>query len=251
MIAKRVNGTQHAPGDVAPVMGELVAAKLEAPCVRPGVVARPRLIDALDASGGVGVTVVGAPTGYGKTLLVAAWCADVVQRGAQAAAWLSLAATENDPGLLMRYLIGALRHAGLQVGERAAVMVRVAGASPFACMRSLLNDLAGLPERATLVLDDYHVITEVVCHELIGLLVDHGDRVLRVIFCTRADPPLALGSLRAGGQLSEIGADDLRFSLDEAAQLLLRASDGLKLDRESVATLTARTEGWPRLSRSS
>jgi LuxR family maltose regulon positive regulatory protein len=157
------------------------------------------LIDALDASGGAGVTVGCAPTGYGKTLLVAAWCADLVERGAQAPAWLSLAATENDPRLLMAYPIGALRHAGLEVGERAAVMVRVPGAIPFACMRSLLNDLAGLSERPTLVLDDYHVITEAVCHELIGLLVDHGGRLLRVIVCTRDDPPLVLGSLRAGG----------------------------------------------------
>jgi LuxR family maltose regulon positive regulatory protein len=156
-----------------------------------------------------------------------------------------LAATENDPGLLMRYLIGALRHAGLEVGECAAVMVRVPGASAFACMRSVLNDLAGLPQRPTLVLDDYHVITAAVCHELIGLLVDHGDRLLRVIFCTQADPPLALGSLRAAGQLSELRADDLRFSSDEAAQLLLSGSDALKLHRDSVATLTAQTEGWP------
>jgi LuxR family maltose regulon positive regulatory protein len=100
-----VNATQHALGDVAPVMGALVAAKLAPPRVRAGVVARPRLIDALAASGGAGVTVVCAPTGYGKTLLVAARCADLVERGAQAPASLSLAATENDPGLLMAYLI--------------------------------------------------------------------------------------------------------------------------------------------------
>lgn len=239
-----VKGTGHVPGDAASVVGDLVAAKLVAPRVRAGFVARPRLIEALDAGSGVGVTLVGAPTGYGKTLLVAAWCADLVERGAQPAAWLSLAATENDPGLLMRYLIGALRHAGVAVGERASLMVQVPGANPFAWMHSVLNDLAALRQAPTLVLDDYHVITEPVCHELMQLLLDHGTGFLRVIFCTQANPPFALGSLRAAGQLAEIRVDDLRFRPHEAAQLLLSGSQGLQLDHDTVATLAARTEGW-------
>ncbi|MCA1699486.1 MAG: LuxR C-terminal-related transcriptional regulator [Actinobacteria bacterium] len=229
---------------MAPVICELMAAKLAPPRVRPGVVARPRLIDALDAGASCAVTVVCAPAGYGKTLLVAAWCADRAKRGAAPVAWLSLATTENDPGLLLRYLIGALRRADVEVGERAAMMVQVPGASPLACMHSLLNDLAALPQRPTLVLDDYHVITEPVCHELMAMLVDHGDRVLRVMFCTQAEPPIALGSLRAAGQLSELRAHDLRFSVREAAELVRRAGDGLQLDHDTVAMLAARTEGW-------
>ena len=59
----------------------------------------------------------------------------------------------------------------------------------------------------------------------------------------RADPPLPLARLRAGGQLAELRAADLRFSAEEAATLL-RESAGADLPAAAVAALAARTEGW-------
>ena len=69
--------------------------------------------------------------------------------------WLSLAPTENDPALLTRYLIGALRRADAAIGERAETMLQVPGASPIAWMHSLVNDLAAVKPEITFVLDDY------------------------------------------------------------------------------------------------
>src|SRR5690349_11775209 len=98
-----------------PVAEELVATKLTPPSVRDGYVARGRLLDALTTGHQQRLTLVGAPTGYGKTMLVAAWCEQRAQRGDRAIAWLSLDATENDPALLTRYLIGALRRSGAEL----------------------------------------------------------------------------------------------------------------------------------------
>ncbi len=74
-------------------------------------------------------------------------------------------------------------------------------------------------------------------------LLDHAPPSLHVIICTRADPPIALGSLRAAGQLAEIRTADLRFTAPEAAELLV-AAEGLRLDDDAVGSLAARTEGW-------
>jgi LuxR family maltose regulon positive regulatory protein len=49
--------------------------------------------------------------------------------------------------------------------------------------------------------------------------------------------------LRAGNQLTEIRAHDLRFSADEAAAFLTQVM-GLDLSAEQVTMLEARTEGW-------
>ena len=64
-----------------------------------------------------------------------------------------------------------------------------------------------------------------------------------LVICTRADPGLRLGRLRASGRLAEIRADDLNFTLDEAATLLSRVD--VVLSGDSLVRLVDRTEGWP------
>jgi len=67
--------------DAAPQMvaDELLATKLAPPSVHTGYVPRQRLVDALRAGRDRRLTVVDAPTGYGKTMLVAAWCAEIAR----------------------------------------------------------------------------------------------------------------------------------------------------------------------------
>jgi LuxR family maltose regulon positive regulatory protein len=223
-----------------PIAQELIATKLTPPSVRAGYVPRRRLMDAMTAGSSLRLTLVSAPTGYGKTMLVAAWCAELGQRRI---AWLSLAATENDPALLTRYLIGALSRAVGSIGRAAETMLQVPGASPVAWMGSLVNDLVAAAADITLVLDDYHLVTDPACQAVLQFLIDHAPASLHLIVVTRADPSLALGSLRAGGQLAEIRASGLRFTAEEAA-LLLVGAEGLELDHDAVASLAARTEGW-------
>ena len=151
-----VSGHRSAP---PPVTEELVATKLSPASVRAGSVTRRRLMDALSLGSQRRLTLVDAPTGYGKTMLVAAWCAQRLDARVRAVSWLSLSAADNDPMLFARYLIGALQGAGL-VSERPAPMLDAPETSPTAWMRLLVNELAKASEEVTLVLDDYHVITE-------------------------------------------------------------------------------------------
>jgi LuxR family transcriptional regulator, maltose regulon positive regulatory protein len=65
---------------------------------------------------------------------------------------------------------------------------------------------------------------------------------LRVLVITRKDVRLGLHRLRPEGELTELRADDLRFTLDEARALLYTA--GVELPEPALATLVQRTEGW-------
>ena len=157
-----------------------------------GSIART-LLATLTAARSARVTLVSAPTGYGKTMLLAAWCAE----RRDAVAWLSLGATENDPALFTRYVIGAFRSAGLDVGARAEKLLQVPGHGAVVPMRSLVNDLALGAMPATLVLDDYQLIDEPLCHAALQALIDPAPPSLNLVIATRADPPLGLGALRA------------------------------------------------------
>ena len=94
-----------------------------------------------------------------------------------------------------------------------------------------------------LVLDDYHLIDSQPVHGSLLFLLEHLPPGLRMVLASRSDPPLPLARLRAGGQLAELRAAELRFTADEAAPLL-REAIGADLPGTAVAALTARTEGW-------
>jgi LuxR family transcriptional regulator, maltose regulon positive regulatory protein len=114
---------------------------------------------------------------------------------------------------------------------------------PEAIVIRLINELARFKQQFMLVLDDYHVIANPKIHDAIEFLLDHLPAHLTLIIATRVDPPLALSRLRVRGQLLEIRADDLRFSLSEIAELL---NDNLHLglSEEALSSLEERTEGW-------
>ena len=92
----------------------LLATKLHLPASRPDLVPRPRLARRLEEGLTRGLILVCAPTGYGKTVLLADW-----SRG-HAAGWLSLDTADNDPARFWRHAVAALDRARPGIAERVA-----------------------------------------------------------------------------------------------------------------------------------
>jgi LuxR family maltose regulon positive regulatory protein len=220
----------------------LLLTKLRPPVVGPGLIERPRLIDALSATARHGLTVVLAPLGYGKTTLLTDWWQRIHRRG-PVVAWLSLDEPENDPTLFWRYVVGALREAGSPVGVAADIQLCAPGSDPRGAVIGLLNELASQPRPTILVLDDYHAIREPRCHDLMALFLDRAPAHVHVVIASRADPPLPLGAIRASGRLAELREPELRLTAAEAAEFI-RSSASLSLTDDQMALLVARTEGW-------
>src|SRR5436309_2915070 len=115
---------------------------------------------------------------------------------------------------------------------------------PETVLALLTNDLMSREGGdVVLVLDDYHTITADPIQRGMTYLVEHLPPQLHLILATRADPPLSLTRLRAGGQLAELRAADLRFGTAEASAFLQTVM-GLDLEASAIATLEQRTEGW-------
>ena len=85
-----------------------------------------------------------------------------------------------------------------------------------------------------LVLEDYHVITTPAIHAALAWLLDALPATLHLVIVTRADPALPLARLRARGDLTEIHADDLRFTPEEVAAFLNQLM-GLALTSDDLA----------------
>ena len=235
-----------APSQVASERDLLLATKLHVPRPRPDLVSRPRLAERLDEGLTRGLVLVSAPTGYGKTVLLADWA----WRSQYPAGWLSLDAGDNDPARFWRHVVAALERARPAVGERVAPLLGPPAPSSFEpLVTALINELAASPgdDKMLLVLDDYHVIGSQPVHESLRFFLEHRPAGICVVLASRSDPPLALARLRARGQLAELREAELRFTVGEAAALLqqVAAGPGAALPDAAVAALATRTEGWP------
>jgi LuxR family maltose regulon positive regulatory protein len=186
--------------------------------------------------------LVDAPVGYGKSTLLAQWVAQ--EEGRRRFTWLSLEVADSDPVRLLAHLVESLRTHVPGFGATIEPALEVSGASPAeGVVPRLLDELAALPERVVIVLDDYHFLRGRKVHGLMERVVAGLPPTTQIALATRADPPLPLGRLRATGAMVELRAADLRFDVDEAGALL--ASSGIALERSDLTRLVEKSEGWP------
>jgi LuxR family maltose regulon positive regulatory protein len=217
----------------------LLATKLHIPRPRHGFVVRPRLLERLAGGMTCELVLVCTPAGFGKTTLLAHWA-----RGGRPVAWLSLDEADNDPVRFWRHVAAALDGARPGVASPVTGLLQGQQSASFqAVAATLVNQLADSVEEVVLVLDDYHLIQAQSVHQSLGFLLEHLPASLRLVVASRADPPLPLARLRARGQLAELRERDLRFTPEEAAELL-RTAVGAELPKDAVAALGDRTEGW-------
>ncbi|MGB3715372.1 MAG: LuxR C-terminal-related transcriptional regulator [Candidatus Promineifilaceae bacterium] len=229
----------------------LLQTKLFIPQPRPNLVPRPQLTERLNAGISGKLTLVSAPAGYGKTTLVAEWLVGwQANDSALGLTWLSLEESDNDLHRFLGYLIAAFQRIDPAIGVDLPSILESESSLPIESMlTSLLNDISvcGIDsspkQRFALVLDDYHLITELNIHEALDFLIDHIPPCMHLVIMTRVDPPMPLGRLRVQRQLTEIRETDLRFTLEETATFLNDLM-GLALSSEDVEKLESRTEGW-------
>ncbi len=184
------------------------------------------------------VVQISAPAGSGKTVLMRSWIAEAGL--AQHAAWVPADGEERDSPEFWISVADALR--GRAAGS---ALVRPLTAAPgldgWAVVERLLKDLAPLDDRLWLVIDDAHLLDREVLSQL-ELLLAWAPPELRFVISTRHDLRLGLHRLRLEGELTELRAADLRFSLAEARALF--GATGVDLPEEALARLHGRTEGW-------
>ncbi|MBN1935819.1 MAG: hypothetical protein JW934_14210, partial [Anaerolineae bacterium] len=224
----------------------LLTTKLYIPPPRPALVPRPRLAKRLDEGLRLGhkLTLISAAAGSGKTTLLSEWGVGVQRATHQRVAWLSLDEDDNDPARFWTYVIAALQAIRPQVGQSVLPMLQGTQPPPIrSILTTLLNEVTTLSESIILVLDDYHFITAQAIHDGLAFFLDHLPQQLHLVIATRADPPLTIARLRARGLITELRADDLSFTAEEAATFL-NSVMGLALRPADIAALEARTEGW-------
>ncbi|MGH9214508.1 MAG: hypothetical protein ACRD2C_28145 [Acidimicrobiales bacterium] len=153
-------------------------------------------------------------------------------------AWMSCDPADADPLTFWRNLAISASLAWDELGVAAAELRDDSSTERIAI--GLANELASRSGPSVLVVDDFHLADgdRAVLPAFVAALPPSA----RLLLGTRADPPFPLGRLRVQGRLLELRQADLRFTDDEACQLL--AMIGVKLATEELGALMSLTEGW-------
>ena len=241
--SRRMGVVRRSAAAAQPRAMRFVETKLRPPMLRDDVIVRELLLDHLRTDvTSFKLTLVSAPAGYGKTIMMASLPRALPDA---AIAWLSLDEDDNDPNVFVAALVESLRRVDARIVEEATALLGSASGAPRAVLDALINDVvAHHPTPIVIVLDDFHRVTDSAITKAVEYLIERMPPQMHLVIGTRHDPPLALPRLRARRQLGEVHASDLRFSEPESRQLL---NDKLHmgLAAEHVALLHERTEGWP------
>ncbi len=202
------------------------------------VIPRSDLFSLLSEAGRV--VQVCSPAGSGKTVLLRSWIRETGL--GESAAWVSVQRREiPDSQAFWLAVADSLR--GTRAGSQ---FVRGLTAAPsldgWTIVERLVDDLDALDEPLWLVIDDLHELDAKDALGQLSLFAQKAPDDLRFVVLTRRDLPLGLHQMRLDGEVTELRADDLRFTTDESRALLEQS--GVQLSDSALEHLVDTTEGW-------
>lgn len=215
-------------------------ARVKTPKPLLGRVQRAHLLARLNAQPHTPCVLIRAQAGSGKTSLLQQWTESL----RTAVAWVTLSEEENDPATFIRAMTAALQHAGLAVTNAAVSFLGSQGSVAMEpVVQTLINAIEQLGAPCTLILDDYHLITNEAVHKAVTRLVDHIPEQMRLAITSREEPPLPLARWRLREQILDLGPADLQFTLSEA-EAWLNGHHQLGLAPADLDQLLAWADGW-------
>lgn len=204
-------------------------AKLTPPAPPEVQVLRAGLVERLVRTRGIRLVLISGAAGFGKTTLMSQLFARFLQEGIEPL-WLTLEGSDNDTSRF---------EAGLNAVSSRLPQAREGGGIAF----NVLEHLTQQTEPFALFLDDFESIDENAVLGLVRSLIDGLRSGCRLVIGSRRFPDLAVAKLRARGQVLEVDAEMLRFTLEETTELFQKQHGGV-VSSSFVRKLHLDTEGW-------
>ncbi|HYH02983.1 MAG TPA: AAA family ATPase, partial [Bacillota bacterium] len=195
-------------------MAEIIITKLSIPRIAKNMTLRSRLLQLAPEITSKKLTLLTAPAGYGKTVLLV----QLLEAISDPSVWYCLDSYDNDISIFIKYLITGIRKRYPNCGKKALHLIDSGEAltQKRLLLASLINDLASSSDAGlVIVFDNFQVITEPIIYnflqEFMAYLPDH----IHLIIASRTTLLFPVTRLRLTAELLTIGVDQLRFNPEE------------------------------------
>ena len=213
-----------------------VAAPLPAP---DGAVMRPHLLHRLDAATEKRLTLVVAPPGYGKSVLLQQWA---LRPQARRVVWVAPADGNDATDVAMR--LGEAM--ALADGHDSTLLIEQAEAGGRrmgpAFMPALLARAAKVPP-VTMVIEDFQTVGNASLLAELVTFIEMAPAHMHFVVASRRDAPFPSHRFRLHDQVTDLRQRDLEFSWEHARELIEKTAHR-PIASEHVDALLASTEGW-------
>lgn len=206
-----------------------------------GTIPRDRLIRHLDkAILDHAVVLVAAPSGYGKTVLLAEW----VRRHSRSTAWLTL--TRHDRGdetLVLAGILSSIRRFTDQMPETQLSTTQVPDANARTLIGQINEIIAGLGKTINIVIDDAHYAGNTIASGVVDVLTALTEGRLRFVLGGTQELTSGFSRTIAAQNAAMITAADLALTADEILLDSIGTSDAA--GKAAAEELWEATGGWP------
>ncbi|MFC5528165.1 BTAD domain-containing putative transcriptional regulator [Cohnella yongneupensis] len=221
----------------------IAATKMHIPHERHTLIARSELLRLLDEGMDAKLTLLFAPSGYGKTTALSEWA----KQSGKLVAWVSLGKQDDDWITFWNMVIASIQNRvdgfGLTVRPLLAEGPSASSASMEPAMNALLNELNRLPGELVIMFDDYHLTTMPAIQKSMSYLLEYLPNQIHLYIASRNDLPFPTARLLVKGEMQRITIEQLRFRPEEVYDFF-RETTELKLSAEQLNILYNQTEGW-------
>jgi len=218
----------------------IIRTKLHRPLIPEEHVHRPRLLEQLEEGRQRKLTLISAPAGYGKSILLSCW----LENSDCPNAWFSVDETDNNLRQFLIYFLTAIRTMFPDAVEKTLALANSVNLPPLKVLAAnLLNELNLIDQDYILAVDDIHLIQKKQVYDLLTELLRHPLQHMHLVLSGRRDPFLPIPSLRSRGLVTEIRLQDLCFNTAETKAYLEQVL-GDQIEDAIAAKWTEKTEGW-------
>ena len=217
----------------------ILRTKLYRPPITDDIVIRTSLINRLEKNRNKPLTLVSAPAGYGKSILISSWLEEVTCLNS----WLSLDEEHNDLRTFLAYFVAAVNKILPEKLQAIESYLEVPELPTAVMEKDLINELDQIDDDFIVILDDFHLINNEQVLELINYMIKYPPLNMHLCILTRRDPPLSLNELRVYNRIGEFRMADLAFTSEEV-KLLFNKLHEIELRDTVSEQLLETTEGW-------
>lgn len=228
-----------------PKANKLITAKFTPPKAQKGFLERTRLLELLSRNRECKTTLITAPAGYGKTVLLLQYLHAHAQNTGDSTVWYQVDSCDLDPVNFLRNLLLCIRQTIPDFGRKIEQAITTSNLKKGLHEAAALfaNELTAGDAGLILILDDFHEIKSPEIHDFLLELIPRLPAATKIFIAGRVIPPVFLSRLLVASAAIHLDAEDLRFDRNEIKLFMTGQSESLS--EEQMEFLEQETAGWP------